>query len=102
MAAHSLHAIPWVAVDTQGLCVGWDRDGNSEAMAEVRAWGFSHLQFGVLIFFLSLVDGDPGGMRHVHRNTKRAQGKDCFLTEGTSVPEPHFKIKYEKAMRRVP
>ena len=34
-------------------------------------------------------------------NTEKAQVKDYFLTEGNPVPEPHFKVKYEKAMRRV-
>lgn len=71
MAVYFLYVIFWVVVDIQGLCVEWDRDGNLEVMVEVRVWGFFYFQFGVLIFFLLLVDGDLGGMRYVYRNIKK-------------------------------
>ena len=35
-------------------------------------------------------------------NTTNAQVKNYFLTEGNPVPEPRFKVKYEKPMWKVP
>lgn len=37
---------------------------------------------------------------HMHKNTKKAQRKDHFLSERNPIPEPHFKVKYEKVTRR--
>ena len=69
-------------------------------MAEVRARDFSHLQFGVLIFILSSVGEDIQSMDTCIQML-RAQGKNHFLAEGTPAPEPHVKVKHEKARRRV-
>lgn len=37
----------------------------------------------------------------MHKNTKNAQRQDHFLTERNPILELHFKVKYEKVMRRV-
>lgn len=37
----------------------------------------------------------------MHTNTKKPQRKDHFLTEGNPVPEPHFKVEYDKVKMRV-
>lgn len=92
---------PLAAANIKSLPLGQGGDGDSEAMAEVRVWGSSHLVWSPDIF---LVIDEWGYRGHVHKytHTKKAQGKDYFLTGGSPVTEIDFKVKYEKATRRVP